>query len=1197
MEAFLTKAVPYLVSQSWQIAILTVAIAAATFALRNRSAHVRYLLWLIVLAKCLVPPVHSVPLGILPVETRARQPMVAPQAEILSEQVQNADINPVLADPSESGIIKADAAAPSRAGASNSDISTRTRVIRYFGIAWIIGASIYLAMNVLRALRANFWLWKKRRILPAELQTDIQRLFSASHLKRFPRIWLIDDMSQPFVWGILRGSIYLPVDFLKINNPINQRSVLGHEFSHILRFDAAVNLLQVLAQAIFWFHPFVWWANKKMRAEREKCCDEMAVAYLNTSPKIYSMGVLETLITQNKQTQPVPSLAVAGPVKTIEERIKTMMRPGKKFYKRPSLIAATIVLVLAMVTVPTALVLTARAKISSAQVITSVERHNSSRTRPEIAGPLQDGAVAFTDREHKYQSIPPSLTGAQYIKVANDDKYTQKYELDLSLSQPTILYLFLDNRLGNGLQYNSDGAQLDPDLNKAGMGWVTKLGFVDTGLDVVIKEVGAGLSKRWVSVYTKDVSAGKITLFEQYDISDAGLRSGHASRNMYGVAVTDARVPKAEIEAVFKEKEKRRGLLHKAVADRNIELVRRLLAEGADVNAKNQRDMTPLEWGLFRDSLTKEVAELLIENGADVNVQGDDGWTPLHSAIDAGPKEDIVEVLVRKGADVNLTTKEGETPLHYAVKMGDIDIVKLLLDKGAEFNVKDQDGWTALRRAVFSGRNDMVRLFLEKGADTSSFHMAAFVGDLDRVKSFIDRGTEVDTKDEIGWTALFWAACGGQQEVAEFLIAKNADINASDGKDRTLLHQAAQARTDAVKLVELLIAKGIDVNAKTDSRKNTPLHLASSAGNKQAAELLISKGAEIDSKDSNGHTPLHLTHDKALVELLVSKGADVNAENSIAFTRYTPLHHAAMRDADIAEFLIDHGAEVDAASGSFGRTPLHQAVITGKPRIVELLIDKGADPNLSDRMPGITPLAWAVRQSHPEIVGLLITKGADINAENSLGRTAFDTAEEKGDTRIVDILRKHGAQKGSPTLLGAVVSGDIDQVKLLVSQETDLNAKKAALQRACYAGNKDIVKLLIANGADVNGFEQPLLLTALFKNNMEMADLLMSRGADIHARTTVNGFTPLHYMGSWGRKDGAEYLLSKGADIEAKDKWGGSPLHAAIGYNKIEVVKVLLDKGADVDSKDNSGRTPLDRAEGKGNTQIVEMLLKHGAKE
>ncbi|MHC4700925.1 MAG: hypothetical protein ACYTFQ_10145, partial [Planctomycetota bacterium] len=66
MDTYLTQVVDYLLNQSWQIVILTVLVAFVTFLLRNRSAHIRYLLWLIVLVKCLMPPLYAVPVRVLP---------------------------------------------------------------------------------------------------------------------------------------------------------------------------------------------------------------------------------------------------------------------------------------------------------------------------------------------------------------------------------------------------------------------------------------------------------------------------------------------------------------------------------------------------------------------------------------------------------------------------------------------------------------------------------------------------------------------------------------------------------------------------------------------------------------------------------------------------------------------------------------------------------------------------------------------------------------------------------------------------------------------------------------------------------------------------------------------------------------------------------------------------------------------------
>ena len=105
-----------------------------------------------------------------------------------------------------------------------------------------------------------------------------------------------------------------------------------------------------------------------------------------------------------------------------------------------------------------------------------------------------------------------------------------------------------------------------------------------------------------------------------------------------------------------------KGTLHKACEKGNIEAVKQFLADGADVNAKDDAygGLTPL-----CVAATKEIAELLIAKGADVNAKSDDGWTSLHDATSIGHNE-IVELLITKGADVNAKNNYGNTPLDLA---------------------------------------------------------------------------------------------------------------------------------------------------------------------------------------------------------------------------------------------------------------------------------------------------------------------------------------------------------------------------------------------------------------------------------------------------------------------------------------------------------------------------------------------------
>ena len=348
MQNAATQILNYLWNQSWQIALLTIILVGASLLLKNKSAHIRYLLWLILLVKCVVPPLITIPIAVLPQQKTTETVLpTAIQATPINVTVKAAGMTPAESWPQ---IITPKF--------SLLEKLSQITVYQWLVLGWITGTLIFAAITVIKALRLNNWLRKSRRELPADLQEIIINLFAELKIVTLPKLWLIEGIGQPFVWGLFRGSIYLPAGFAEIENSSHRRGILGHELSHILRFDAAVNFLQIITQAIFWFHPFVWWANKEIRAEREKCCDEIAIAKLGTKPKDYSTAIVNTLITEHKAAFAVPSLAVAGPVKNIEDRIKTIMIPNKKFHEKPGLMNLLIAITLFIVIIPTSIALT-----------------------------------------------------------------------------------------------------------------------------------------------------------------------------------------------------------------------------------------------------------------------------------------------------------------------------------------------------------------------------------------------------------------------------------------------------------------------------------------------------------------------------------------------------------------------------------------------------------------------------------------------------------------------------------------------------------------------------------------------------------------------------------------------------------------------------------------------------------------------
>jgi len=141
-------------------------------------------------------------------------------------------------------------------------------------------------------------------------------------------------------------------------------------------------------------------------------------------------------------------------------------------------------------------------------------------------------------------------------------------------------------------------------------------------------------------------------------------------------------------------------------------------------------------------------------------------------------------------------------------------------------------------------------------------------------------------------------------------------------------------------VVELLLARGADVNARENSGW-TPLLWAANKGHVKLAEMLLARGADVNARANDGTTPLQTAacyDHRDLAQLLLASKANVNAKDA---NGNTPLHTSAYRGyKDVAELLLDNGADVDAVTNN-GTTPLHWAVIRGHNDVAEMLRQHG----------------------------------------------------------------------------------------------------------------------------------------------------------------------------------------------------------------------------------------------------------------
>jgi len=335
---------------------------------------------------------------------------------------------------------------------------------------------------------------------------------------------------------------------------------------------------------------------------------------------------------------------------------------------------------------------------------------------------------------------------------------------------------------------------------------------------------------------------------------------------------------------------KKNKSLFEAVKKADVEQVKLLIAEGADVDAKwrdvynkNEGEDTS-KWRMERTPLWHavhagkiEVIKLLVEADADVNAGS---WPPLCVAVDENSTA-IAEYLIDHGANVNAyPVDDGWGPLQETAHVSNsIEMAKLLIARGADIN---SEIYPALNSSINQERRDLSELLIQRGADVNakdkwgntSLYLAIRKDDTKFVNILIDNGAEVDIKHPGGETALMSAAQTGRTEAVKLLLEAGANINAKNDKGQTALHLAAES-VDA-DIVKLLLDKGAKVNEKDDESGFTALHHAARFGNKNAAELLIARGADIDAKDKQGHTPLYVAvnHDHKVAELLINKGAD-----------------------------------------------------------------------------------------------------------------------------------------------------------------------------------------------------------------------------------------------------------------------------------------------------------------------------------
>ena len=189
-------------------------------------------------------------------------------------------------------------------------------------MGWLAGVCV-LALRLVKGFVEIKFLSREGLVAPTnEIQAAISRLVDSVGLRRPVSCFLSVMVEVPTVVGWLRPQVLIPMKSLTRLTLQQLEALLAHEIAHIRRHDYLVNILQVTAEALLFFHPAVWWISGRIRVERENCCDDMAVVLCSGDRRL----VAQALFAMEEQ-RGTPVLGVAAAGGSLPDRIRRLVLP------------------------------------------------------------------------------------------------------------------------------------------------------------------------------------------------------------------------------------------------------------------------------------------------------------------------------------------------------------------------------------------------------------------------------------------------------------------------------------------------------------------------------------------------------------------------------------------------------------------------------------------------------------------------------------------------------------------------------------------------------------------------------------------------------------------------------------------------------------------------------------------------------
>ncbi len=567
----------------------------------------------------------------------------------------------------------------------------------------------------------------------------------------------------------------------------------------------------------------------------------------------------------------------------------------------------------------------------------------------------------------------------------------------------------------------------------------------------------------------------------------------------------------------------------------------------------------------------------------------------------------LTDFWIQAGVSPAATNWAGQTPLHLAAQLGLTNQIARLLAANAPFNVKDTNGLTPFDAAVQAKQIAVIRLLLEKNLPgvssqygfSTPLSEAAENGDTNMLVNALQTTTNVDARNELGFTSFQLAMLHGHLLAATLLLEAGANVNAPDAQGNTALHLTMLHSPGYIAdLPPMRWYARVRQNPQTTNLFDYLLLGGTSSQQSAlftAAVFLLANKADADATNNAGQTVAQLLmapstfvfdNERPMLLRLLEKPAGTAANrgvNARDVNGDTVLFRAA-RDiyADKVDELIAAGAEVNATNNQ-GRTPLDAAVeeISIWPGPLLELLKAGANVNAQDNE-GMTPLdILAVSDSsfRVEAAQVLLEAGANPNLRDKQGQTAlhlFLTGKWPWNNagECIALLLHAGANPSvtdnqsrtplhylaglgdqNPLFFIRNVTNYFSSAKINIESRDDVG--DTPLHVAARTGTADVFNWLVRQGADLD----------LTNNAGETPRLLALRSTNVFVRHEFAAQTDIFQAARDGNLETVSNLLKTLPQLlNGTNFLGETPLRLAAANHRTNVVEFLAQQGAQWDA-------------------------------